>query len=447
MKKTAVAILVLLSCVVTSTAQKPSLELTFTANDSATHIQLDSIKVMNRTQGGDTVLYYPDTVLVLDYIVGVEEMDDKEGGLQVYQNYPNPVVESTTISIYLPEKGLVRCLITDILGRIIQHYEGVLESGVHLFSYSPGGGEMSFFTVVNENSRETIKILHPKHNNSSSPSLSYVGMSYTPVYEIKASEEVQGFSFSLGDTLLYIGYANELESGILDDPAISDTISFQFVANIPCLGTPTVTYEGQVYNTIQIFSQCWLKENLNVGTMISDGLEMTDNWTIEKYCYNNEDDNCTVYGGLYKWDEMMQYTSQQGVKGICPQGWHIPTDEEWKILEGIADSIYKIGNSEWDTIGYSRGYDVSQGLKSTSGWWNGGNGTDDFGFSALPGGWRFVDGFFNWIGARGYWWSSSENVDANAWMRSFHTDKTISVRSPFDKLNSLSVRCIKNEVE
>ena len=75
---------------------------------------------------------------------------------------------------------------------------------------------------------------------------------------------------------------------------------------------------------------------------------MTDNGTMEKYCYNNEPDSCTKYGGLYQWDEMMQYTTQQGVQGICPPGWHLPTDEEWKVLEGAVDSQYGIGDPEWD---------------------------------------------------------------------------------------------------
>ena len=150
-------------------------------------------------------------------------------------------------------------------------------------------------------------MLHPNHNNSGSASLSYVGLSSTPTYELKASGALQGFSFSLGDTLLYIGYVNGMESGILDNPVTSDTIYLQFATNIPCPGTPTVTYEGQVYNTIQIFSQCWLKENLNVGVMIDGQTYQWDNGIIEKYCYNNEPDNCTEYGGLYQWQEMMQH--------------------------------------------------------------------------------------------------------------------------------------------
>jgi hypothetical protein len=73
----------------------------------------------------------------------------------------------------------------------------------------------------------------------------------------------------------------------------------------PC-ATPTVTYAGKTYNTVQIGKQCWLKENLDVGTRINGSVNQTDNGTIEKYCYNDDPANCTTYGGLYTWNESMQ---------------------------------------------------------------------------------------------------------------------------------------------
>ena len=90
--------------IVSAFGQKPTLELTFTAIDSAAYVQLDSIKVMNRTQGGDTVLYWPDTLLVLDYQVGVSEINNNVGTFRVFQNFPNPVTDKTTVSLFIPEK-------------------------------------------------------------------------------------------------------------------------------------------------------------------------------------------------------------------------------------------------------------------------------------------------------------------------------------------------------
>jgi uncharacterized protein (TIGR02145 family) len=153
----------------------------------------------------------------------------------------------------------------------------------------------------------------------------------------------------------------------------------------PCPGIPSISYGGQTYNTILIGNQCWLKENLNIGQMIDNVFSQTDNGVIEKYCYGNNPMNCGIYGGLYVWNEAMQYTTQPGSQGICPSGWHIPTDDEWKILEGNVDNLYGVGDPIWDNTGW-RGFDAGKMIKSTSGWSSSGNGVDAFGFSALPAG-------------------------------------------------------------
>jgi len=229
----------------------------------------------------------------------------------------------------------------------------------------------------------------------------------------------------------------------LDTPEASETYIFLFATNIPCPGTPTVTYEGQVYNTIQIFGQCWLKENLNVGTMIPGNQSMSDNDTIEKYCYENKTDSCTIYGGLYQWDEMMQYTTQQGAQGICPPGWHLPTDEEWKVLEGAVDSQYGIGDPEWDITWDSRGFDAGTNLKTTSGWNYGGNGTDLYGFSGLPGGYRPYNGFGD-VGSLGGWWTSSESGNYGAWDRYLYYSHPRVYRNGYGEGYGFSVRCLKD---
>ncbi|KUG25952.1 sclb protein [hydrocarbon metagenome] len=110
----------------------------------------------------------------------------------------------------------------------------------------------------------------------------------------------------------------------------------------PCPGTETVDYGGQTYNTVMIGAQCWLKENLNVGTRIDGSQDQADNATIEKYCYDDNENNCDEYGGLYQWDEMMQYTTTEGTQGICPTGWHIPSSTE---LTTLTNSVSDDGNA------------------------------------------------------------------------------------------------------
>lgn len=91
--------------------------------------------------------------------------------------------------------------------------------------------------------------------------------------------------------------------------------------------------DGRKYRTVQIGSQCWFGNNLNVGTMIYGNLNMQNDSIIEKYCYANDTNSCNIYGALYQWDELMQYTTQLGTRGICPKGWHVPTDQEIIDLE------------------------------------------------------------------------------------------------------------------
>ncbi len=214
------------------------------------------------------------------------------------------------------------------------------------------------------------------------------------------------------------------------------------IAEFVC-GNQIIDSDSNIYNTVLIGAQCWMAENLNIGTMINGSSNQTNNDTIEKYCYNNEADSCDVYGGLYQWDEMMQYVITEGTQGICPTGWHLPGDEEWKILEGTVDSQYPVGDPQWDNTG-ERGVDAGKNLKSTSGWFNNGNGTDFFGFGALPGGGCDSNGSFTYLGYGGYWWSSSESEVTYAWDRYLGYGNDGTGRDYFSKTDGFSVRCLKD---
>ena len=156
------------------------------------------------------------------------------------------------------------------------------------------------------------------------------------------------------------------------------TIETEVVVNPWACGS-TITYEGKRYPTVEIGTQCWMKENLDVGTMINSSQDPSNNNEIEKYCYNNDLANCETYGGLYQWSEAMHYVSTQGTQGICPSGWHIPTIFEFLSLESyVSDLATKIIN-ESAKSGYTY--------------------TNTTGFSALFGGFRFIDdGDFHGLG-------------------------------------------------
>ncbi len=124
-----------------------------------------------------------------------------------------------------------------------------------------------------------------------------------------------------------------------------------------------VYYEGKIYQTIIIGSQCWMTENLKVGSFVQGTSSISNNNLIEKYCYDNMISNCDSFGGLYPWNELMNYVSTEGAQGICPIGWHIPTKTDWNTLVGLypyessSDSLVWTGNTGFDALlgGYSNG--------------------------------------------------------------------------------------------
>ena len=200
--------------------------------------------------------------------------------------------------------------------------------------------------------------------------------------------------------------------------------------------------DGQKYATVQIGTQCWMAQNINIGTRINGTENPTDPDGIEKYCYDDNEDYCDTLGGLYQWDEIMQYVTDTGAQGICPSGWHIPSDEEWKILEGTVDSFYPVGDLEWNETSW-RGLDAGENLKSTSGWDGDGNGTDFYGFTALPGGNKHGDGSFKNIGVSGEFWSSTLST-SYPWDRNLYN--ILNSISRLERSHNLgySVRCIKD---
>lgn len=207
--------------------------------------------------------------------------------------------------------------------------------------------------------------------------------------------------------------------------------------------------DGRIYKTVRRGNQTWMAENLNVGVMIPRSTDPTDNGTIEKFCYNDREENCNVYGAYYCWDEMMDYVNTQGAQGICPDGWHVPTDEEWKMLEGDADTQYGYPDPEWDLLG-SRGFDAGGNLKEagTTHWAPPNTGaTNSTGFTALPAG--SLDDFntFHGLGEYLHWWTSTENTppDGNVFYRHLHYNWTKSRRfNDSPKTVALSIRCLKD---
>ncbi len=221
--------------------------------------------------------------------------------------------------------------------------------------------------------------------------------------------------------------------------------SWEIAPNFDGRSCGSVTYGGKTYNSVIIGLQCWMTENLNIGTAILGDQDQTNNGTIEKYCYNNNAANCDVYGGLYQWGETVQYLNNAtnytswnpipagNVQGICPTGWHLPNDAEWTILTNYLGGESIAGGKMKET--------------GTTHWAPPNTGaTNSSGFTALPGGYRDVwtPGIFYSLTLVPFFWSSTEYIPDEAWIRNLLWDNTNVERVYPPKSTGFSVRCLKD---
>ena len=167
-----------------------------------------------------------------------------------------------------------------------------------------------------------------------------------------------------------------------------------------------------------------------MGTKINGNIEQTNNSIIEKYCYADLESNCDIYGGLYQWDELMQYATTPGVQGICPTGWHIPTDSEWTALTTFLGGE-SVAGGKMKEAGYVHWLSPNTGATNSSG------------FTALPGGNRYSNGNFYDLSDFAYFWSSTETSSTNAWGRTiFSSGEFVGRYNFYIKILGFSARCV-----
>jgi uncharacterized protein (TIGR02145 family)/uncharacterized delta-60 repeat protein len=207
-----------------------------------------------------------------------------------------------------------------------------------------------------------------------------------------------------------------------------------------------IFHEGQSYDTVQIGTQCWFQENLNVGSMLASASTLpSNNSLIEKWCYNNSSAICDTDGGLYTWAEANQLdascntsscTVPENNQGICPSGWHIPTDGEFKTLETHLGMTQEDAN-----IRGARGTDQGAQMSLYTL-----NGTNSSGFSSLLSGYQYSSSYYN-RGTYTYYWTSSEELtNSRKWERLLSSNFSTVIRDyRIGDSYGFSVRCLQNE--
>lgn len=401
--------------------QGQNIQLTFTGMDNDIPVQLESINVYNLSRDIGPVVLLPGATLTLDKSLTLVP----SGGFSMELISNHPVRDIGHIRVYIPKLDKVTISASDMLGRHQNLFSGFLDAGYHSFYLTPGSENLIVLGATWRSSYTSLKIISTTAIEGTMPAISYKGLSENQLAASGSGNAI--LPFSDGDQLYFEGIADgqlyvldlsptESQNLQLKKKPVKPTPPPPPVSSTACPGTPTVTYAGKTYNTVQIGNQCWLKENLDVGVKVNSTYiaetshqETSNNGIIEKYCYDNQSNNCSTFGGLYNWCEVVQYQNGASdyalwnpaptghVQGICPSGWHIPSEDEWTILTNEIGGIVGAGDK----------------LKSTSThpkkFWTGGvnNTTNSTGFTALPAGGRTYAGNFFDKHMRASFWSST----------------------------------------
>jgi len=439
---------------------------------------INTIKVFNLTTL-DSVTLNGGDVLHLHYwpIDGINNLNNINLSI-----YPNPTYNKSTLKFTATESGDVVIGVYDITGKVIYKNTEYLSEGIHTFNISGVGNGMFLVRITGENYDYSTKLVGSSENIEN---INIQHVSFTPsVKHLKESKIVEDstveMTYSTGQHLQYTAISDTFWTKMtskprricdkvvkMDVPTKSETDTFYFYK---CLDTINI----HNYRTIQIqhpitgdnpsndsiSTEIWMDENLNVGTQIPSLVAGTmgdslpnlqkNNGILEKYCYNNDTNKCTIYGGLYQWDEAMQYDTTYDTihhQGICPSGWHIPTKTEFESLVIFLGGHFDI-NPILEVDSLTGGKMKEVGFNH----WNSPNpATNETGFTALGGGFFEFDALNNYYYYRDIknytrFWSSSQwsnyNLPTDMFLYSDNTNVVIG--SGETKQNAYSVRCIHN---
>lgn len=434
--------LVLVLFILIGHVRSQNITITFEAALNGTAIPLDSILVMNLTAGGDTTIYFPNNVLVLDGTTGIAPGNPSAMAMQ---SWPNPFAGSTDL-VLSATSGELLLTLHDATGRVLKRHALEVAEGMHRFRIGCGQPGMHLLTARQGAVSRTVRLMATEGQGA----LDIQYIQYNgPWALVRAKDARSLFTWTPGEELRYIGYAADagiVHSAVIDEiPVATATRIFDLFAGLACPDVPTVTdIDGNTYPVVQVGNQCWMAANLktsryNDGSTIPN---VTDNtaWTqlsTGAWCnYDNSPANDATYGKLYNW-----YAAAN--PNLCPQGWHVPTDAEWQQLE----LALGMPADELNSIGFRGGeQNVGGKMKATTLWtppntW----ATNESGFSGLPGGGRSSDdGTFFYLGVCGYWWSATQSGGAYAWLRTLYFYGVGIDRSGINMRNGFCVRCLRD---
>jgi len=440
MRKVIVLLLIIISF---SRSQAQDYQINFTGAGASTTV--DSVKVENLTKCTRTTLAGTDILHLIDMTVGLNK-DNNHMTIKL-QIYPNPNTGDCLFNFEANDHSITTIELYDITGQSILYEQELLTNGYQSYSLSGMNCGVYFLKITSGDYSCTSKIL------SSNLSKTNIAIRHidtkqstnkkTPISNIKETISFKGgksvvdMQYNVGDRLKLTGKSDTYCTVFILIPDSSQTITFDFVA---CTDA-----DGNNYSVVQIGNQIWMAENLRyLPSVVGPNIGSSTTPYYYVYGYNSTSvsaakatSNYTTYGVLYNWPAAMagsvsSTANPSGVQGVCPLGWHLPSDAEWTQLTD-----------------YLGGASMAAGKlreKCATHWYSPNVGaTDEIGYTALPAGrrgsgsWGFLD-----ISYLGRWWSASEYNATDAWGRSVYY-VSFTVNSGYGSKDlGHCVRCLKD---
>ena len=468
MKKIAIVLFVFVLCL-SGFAQ--TITLKFTGRDVQGHYcQLNYVNVTNLSKNWQETISWPDTTLVLNNEVDIDDYIVLPS-FKLSQNVPNPFVGITDVSLDVVGNEDVFVEVADMSGKtVLCKNIAKPQAGAYVFHVELSTPQTYVLTARQGKNFASIKMVnHGAGGENAITVLQCIDGKQVAKTNKDAKSNVT-HPWANGDNLSVEGYATidgtefsqSLSMLLLQNETV--TIVFPVSASSdgqPCPGSPTVTdIDNNIYNTVQLGNQCWMKENLRTtryadGTAIlmGPGLSTTVPY---RYAPDNETNNVAFYGYLYNWAAVMHGANSSsnnpsGVQGICPNGWHVPSDAEWaQLITYVSSQSQYFCNNNSNRI--------AKALASTTGWnsdsspcavGNNQSTNNATGFSAMPAGYCHGEygenNYFSFGGSTSFWCATSSPVHndmANYYGLNYFENYVIGNYT--EKIDGISVRCVRD---
>ena len=407
---------------------------------------LDSVVAVNLTQKKSVNLLTGNILRLVNFSTGIS--DPAYNTNKDIKVYPNPVIMSATIEFATYKSENVIITVCDLSGKQLMNNVTKLMTGTHKFELN--GLKKGVYTVlVKSNSLNLYTKIISQSRTNNSIAIRYIGAGneFVQSQKVVATTNEMRLPFKTGDKILFRGRSKLLKSFIIDSPASNKTIGFDF--------EDCVDFDGNKYSTVKIGNQVWMMQNLRT-TRYQNGESITNatgNWTTtlpgqgKQALFNNDTTS------IYK-DRLYNWYAVKDTRNIAPQGWRVPSDNDWTILENYL--ISNGFNYDGSTTGNrSTNNQIAKSLSATTGW-NTDTNTGTVGnnqaennktsFTANPYGFRNYGGSFADFGKGSRWWSSTESNTTDAWFRNIYYNAKNTARSSNNKEYGYYVRCIRDSL-